>query len=310
MAARPTSTLPRAALRVPPRGAAPLTAYVLHRYNWSESSLVLDLFTRERGRIAVVAKGAKRPYSQQRAVLLPFQNIAVTLGRTVRDEAADEVQNLRGAEWAGGAAMLTGAALFSGFYLNELLMKLLARQDPQPRLFDVYAQTLPALTGRDDSRVEAALRAFELVLLRELGVLPDLSLVTLTQQTVQSEWLYALQGDVGVVDGASKGSGNGNGNGNGNSNGNSSGRMGSSGRRDADAPGPGAVLTGTALIGLEAALQHGSVAALQQACAGSLPALKVLLRGLIQHQLGSATLRTRQVMLELQALHVVPELPA
>ena len=294
MAARPTSALPRAAVRIPPRGAAPLTAYVLHRYNWSESSLVLDLFTRERGRIAVVAKGAKRPYSQQRAVLLPFQNIAVTLGRSTRDESADEVQNLRGAEWAGGAAMLTGAALFSGFYLNELLMKLLARQDPHALLFDVYAQTLPALVERDDSRVESALRAFELVLLREIGVLPDLSIVTLTQRAVQGDVRYGLQGDVGVIEGGGKG------------------RKGSgiSGTRDADAQGSGAALTGAALIGLEAALLHGSVAALQQACAGSLPALKVLLRGLIQHQLGSATLHTRQVMLELQALHVVPDLPA
>ena len=307
MAARPSSAAPRAAARVPPRSAAPLTAYVLHRYNWSESSLVLDLFTRERGRIAVVAKGAKRPYSQQRSVLLPFQNIAVTLGRAARDEAADEVQNLRGAEWAGGAAMLTGAALFSGFYLNELLMKLLARQDPHPLLFDVYAQTLPALVDRDDSRVEAALRAFELGLLRDIGVLPDLSVVTLTQQAVQGDVRYGLLGDVGVVDGGADG-------------------RDANGRRNLQPhahahthsqpqpqpqPQPfAAALTGTTLIGLEAALQHGSVAALQLACQGSLPALKVLLRGLIQHQLGSATLRTRQVMLELQALHVVPDLPA
>ena len=290
MAARPSSAAPRAPsapggpTRAIPRGPAPLAAYVLHRYNWSESSLVLDLFTRERGRIAVVAKGAKRPYSQQRSVLLPFQNIAVTLGRTARDEAADEVQNLRGAEWAGGLAMLTGAALFSGFYLNELLMKLLARQDPHPLLFDVYAQTLPALVDRDDSRVEAALRAFELALLRAIGVLPDLSVVTLTQQAVHSDVRYGLQGDVGVVDGGT-----------------------TQRRPDADLQGLGAALTGTTLIGLEAALLHGSVAALQQACAGSLAALKVLLRGLIQHQLGSATLRTRQVMLEIQALHVVPD---
>ena len=303
MAARPSSVTPRAAVRVPPRSAAPLTAYVLHRYNWSESSLVLDLFTRERGRIAVVAKGAKRPYSQQRSVLLPFQNIAVTLGRAARDEAADEVQNLRGAEWAGGAAMLTGAALFSGFYLNELLMKLLARQDPHPLLFDVYAQTLPVLVDRDDSRVEAALRAFELGLLREIGVLPDLSVVTLTQQAVQGDVRYGLLGDVGVVDGVVDG-GDG---------GRNDGRD-ANGRRSSQSHSQSqpfaAALTGSALIGLEAALQHGSVAALQQACQGSLPALKVLLRGLIQHQLGSATLRTRQVMLELQALHVVPDLPA
>ena len=106
-----------------------LSAYVLHRYDWSESSLILDLFTREQGRVAVAAKGAKRPHSQLRAVLLPFQRCGVSLGRLPVGEGASEVQTLRHAEWAGGPAMLTGAALFSGFYLNELLMKLLARQE-------------------------------------------------------------------------------------------------------------------------------------------------------------------------------------
>ena len=251
-----------------PHRAAPHAAYVLHRYDWSESSLILDLFTRDLGRIAVAAKGAKRPYSQLRSVLLPFQRILVTLGRAARDEASSELQNLRGAEWAGGAAMLTGAALFSGFYLNELLMKLLARHDPHAALFDVYAQTLPALIHVDDAQVQAALRAFELTLLREIGVLPDLSLVTLTQQPVRTDACYTLQAESGV----------------------------------GDARGANAELTGAVLTGLQAALQHGSLPALQHACLASLPELKVLLRGLIQHHLGSVTLRTRQVMLDLQGL--------
>jgi len=252
----------------PSRAAAPLSAYVLHRYDWSESSLILDLFTRELGRIAVVAKGAKRPHSQLRSVLLPFQRISVTLGRAARDEGSSDVQNLRGAEWAGGAAMLTGAALFSGFYVNELLMKLLARHDPHTGLFDIYAQTLPALVARDDAPVQAALRAFELALLREVGVLPDLSLVTLTQQAVHADAHYTLQAEVGV--GAARGA--------------------------------EVHLAGAALTGLQAALEHGSLAALQHACRDSLPELKVLLRGLIQHHLGTSTLRTRRVMLELQSL--------
>jgi DNA repair protein RecO (recombination protein O) len=259
MAARPA----RASHRV-----APHAAYVLHRYDWSESSLILDLFTRDLGRIAVAAKGAKRPYSQLRSVLLPFQRIVVTLGRAARDEASSDVQNLRGAEWAGGAAMLTGAALFSGFYLNELLMKLLARHDPHAALFDVYAQTLPMLATADDAHAEAALRAFELALLREIGVLPDLSLVTLTQQAVRAEARYSLQAETGV----------------------------------GDARGAGTDLTGSVLTGLQAALQHGSLPALQHACLGSLPELKALLRGLIQHQLGTSILRTLQVMQGLQGL--------
>ena len=249
-----------------PRPSTSLAAYVLHRYDWSESSLILDLFTREQGRLAVAAKGAKRPYSQLRSVLLPFQRITVSLGKAaLHDEGASEVQTLRGAEWAGGAAMLTGAALFSGFYLNELLMKLLARHDPHAALFDVYAATLPEL-ATDETQAQAALRAFELTLLQEIGLLPDLSLVTQTQQTVRPDVRYTLLPDAGVAT-ASDGE-----------------------------------LSGAALIGLQAALEHGSLPALQHACRQCLGALKLPLRALIQHQLGSTMLRTRQVMMGLQSL--------
>lgn len=253
--------------------SGPLAAYVLHRYDWSESSLILDLFTREQGRIAVAAKGAKRPYSQLRAVLLPFQRIHVTVGRVADGEGASEIQNLRGAEWAGGAAMLGGAALFSGFYLNELLMKLLARHDPHPLLFDIYAQTLPLLAAADDRQVQAALRAFELSLLREIGVLPDLSLVTATQQPVATVERYVLRADAGVVVAAHG--------------------------RAADS---GIELDGAVLVGLEAALEHGSLEALRQACEPALVELRAALRGLVHYHLGSSVLRTREVMRDLQNL--------
>jgi len=254
------------------RLAAPLTAYVLHRYDWSETSVILDLFTREQGRLAVAAKGAKRPYSQLRSVLLPFQKIQVGLGRVPKSENADEstseVQNLRSAEWAGGAAMLTGAALFSGFYLNELLMKLMARHDPHPALFDVYAGTLPLLAHGDDAVSQAALRAFEIALLKEVGVLPDLSLVTTTLEEVREDTAYALLAEAGVAT-----------------------------ARTTDVTLPGA-----ALVALQAALEHGSLSALQQACAQCLPQLKTILRGLLHYHLGSPVLRTRQVMLDVQSL--------
>ncbi|HKX43284.1 MAG TPA: DNA repair protein RecO [Burkholderiaceae bacterium] len=251
---------------------APLAAYVLHRYDWSESSLILDLFTREQGRVAVAAKGAKRPYSQFRAVLLPFQRIHVTIGRIADDAGASEIQNLRGAEWAGGAAMLVGAALFSGFYLNELLMKLLARHDPHPLLFDIYAQTLPALAAADEQQVQAALRAFELSLLRGIGVLPDLSLVTATLQPVAAGERYALRADVGVV---------------------------TAGGRAHEG---GVELRGDVLVGLQAALEHGSLEALRQACAPALSELRSALRGFVHYHLGSSVLRTREVMRDLQNL--------
>jgi DNA repair protein RecO (recombination protein O) len=254
------------------RGHAPLAAYVLHRYDWSESSLILDLFTREQGRVAVAAKGAKRPYSQLRAVLLPFQRLHVSLGRLSTAEGASEVQNLRGAEWAGGPPMLAGAALFSGFYMNELLMKLLARHDPHPALFDLYAQTLPALPAADDVQAQAALRGFELGLLREIGVLPDLSLVTLTQQPLEPAARYALDPEAGVV------------------------------AAEARTPRAEGRLAGAALVALQAALEHGSPDALRHACLACLAELRPALRGLVHYHLGSSALRTREVMRALQGL--------
>jgi DNA repair protein RecO (recombination protein O) len=246
--------------------AAPLAAYVLHRYDWSESSLILELFTRERGRVVVAAKGAKRPYSQLRPVLLPFQRLLVTLGRAPADEAS-EVHTLRGAEWAGGVPVLAGAALFRGFYLNELLLKLLARQDPHEALFDAYANTLPALAGEESPGTTAALRAFELWLLRETGVLPELDVVTPTQQPVRSEVRYALHAESGVSERAGEGG-----------------------------------LPGDRLRDLEAALGAQDLDALQAACRPVLPALRAQLRALLQYHLGSATLRTRDVMRDVQRL--------
>lgn len=248
------------------RAPAVQQAFVLHHYDWSETSLVLDLFTREQGRMAVVAKGAKRPYSQLRAVLLPFQRIQVSLSKPVKGdgETQAEVVTLRGAEWVGGNTLPAGAALFSGYYLNELLLKFLARQDPHPALFDAYAQTLARLD-------ETALRAFELRLLAEVGLLPDLSVSTTTQMPLDPQRLYALAPEAGVV----------------------------------VAAGQEALPTfgGAALVGLQAALLHGSMAALQQACeAAQLPPLRQALRGLLQYHLGHKPLRTRQVLLDVQKL--------
>jgi len=249
------------------RPAAALEAYVLHRWDWSESSLIVELFTRTQGRVVVAAKGAKRPTSQLRPVLLPFQRILVSLGRTPADEAA-EVHTLRGAEWAGGAPMLSGEALFRGFYANELLMKLLARQDPHEALFDHYAGTLPGLAG-DDEDAAAALRAFELLLLRETGVLPDLSEVTLAASAVQPEGRYVLHPEAGV----------------------------------ALAPARAPALSGSTLQALQAALTAGHLQALQAACRP--PAAAVLrgqLRECLDYHLGRAVLRTRQVMQEVRRL--------
>ena len=251
-----------------PRQAA-LAAYVLHHYDWSESSVILDVFTREQGRIAVAAKGAKRPFSQLRSVLLPFQRLHVSLGREGPGEESREVHALRAAEWAGGQAMLTGSALFSGFYANELLMKLLARHDPHPRLFDAYAETVAALGAADDAGTQSALRAFEIVLLREIGLLPDLATETASRRPVVAARRYLVLADAGVVESD----------------------------RSAESTASGATLAA-----LEAGLAAGDLRALRRAAGDALAELRPLLRAQLHYHLGSSQLRTRQVMIEAQAL--------
>ncbi|MCO5100146.1 MAG: DNA repair protein RecO [Burkholderiaceae bacterium] len=141
-------------------------AWLLHSTPYRETSLVVDLFTREHGRIAAVAKGAKRPRSSLRAVLLQFQPLRVSwTGRR-------ELRTLTGAEWSGGVDAPRGDALLCAFYLNELLMRLLAREDPHPLLFDAYGEALSQLGTR--LSLDEALRRFEWTLLREIGYAPDL----------------------------------------------------------------------------------------------------------------------------------------
>lgn len=248
--------------------SAPLQAFVLHRYDWSETSLILELFTRERGRLVVAAKGAKRPYSQLRPVLLPFQRVNVLLGRPPGDDAS-EILTLRSAEWAGGVPSVAGGALFRGFYLNELLLKLLARQDPHETLFDAYALTLPSLAADETPASTAALRAFELVLLRETGVLPELDRVSSTLAPLAPAGRYGLQADSGLV-----------------------------------AHGPSAPegVEGRVFLALHEALDAGDLGGLQMACLQAPGPLRTQLRSLLQYHLGTAVLRTRQVMLEVQRL--------
>jgi DNA repair protein RecO (recombination protein O) len=141
-------------------------AFVLHSYPWRETSLILDAMTRDFGRVALVARGAKRPTSQFRGLLAPFAPISVSWsGRA-------EIKSLVRAEWVGGLAPLRGEELLAAFYLNELLVRLLARDDPHEALFFSYAHTLRALSLERAQR-EQALRGFELDLLREIGVAPS-----------------------------------------------------------------------------------------------------------------------------------------
>jgi DNA repair protein RecO (recombination protein O) len=136
-------------------------AFVLHSYPFRETSLVLEVFSRQHGRVPLVARGARRPRSALRGLLMGFQPLSLSwFGK-------HELRTLHSAEWQGGQPQLQGTALMCGFYLNELLLNLTARDDPHENLFDYYRQTLLRLVHEEDHA--ATLRCFEKHLLQELG---------------------------------------------------------------------------------------------------------------------------------------------
>ncbi len=136
-------------------------AYVLHLHPYSETSLVVDVFTRDHGRVPLLARGARRPRSAMRGLLMSFQPLE--LGWF----GGGEVKTLAKAEWLGGMPLLGGRCLLLGYYLNELLLKMLPREDAHVALFEAYAAALRALAAGSDDAPE--LRRFEKTLLKELG---------------------------------------------------------------------------------------------------------------------------------------------
>ncbi|MEO1957707.1 MAG: DNA repair protein RecO [Methylophilaceae bacterium] len=136
-------------------------AYVLHTYEFKETSLVVELFTKEHGRVAAVAKGARRPRSAMRGQLQSFQMLSGTWS------GKNELKTLHSLDWADGLVTLQGEALMCGFYLNELLLRLLPREDAYAQLFEYYRATLKTLAK--GTHLASYLRRFELKMLQEMG---------------------------------------------------------------------------------------------------------------------------------------------
>jgi len=142
-------------------------AYLLHQYAYRDTSRILEIFTREHGRLTLFARGAGGSKSNLRAVLRPFQRLLVSwVGKSEACRLAD-------AEIDGTLTNLAKERLMSGFYLNELLLKLTERCDPHPEIFDAYVRCIGALAGGEAE--EAALRRFEKRLLDHLGYGLELS---------------------------------------------------------------------------------------------------------------------------------------
>lgn len=164
-------------------------AFVLHRRDYGDTSLLLEILAVGQGRLAAIAKGARRPRRMASALLQPFQPLWLAMtGR-------GEVRTLTTVEAAGAPLALQGAALFAGFYLNELLLRMLVRHDPHDALFVFYQKTLADLTEGSD--LETPLRHFECRLLAELGYGLILDRVFGNDTPVVAEAVYVYERERG-----------------------------------------------------------------------------------------------------------------
>jgi DNA repair protein RecO (recombination protein O) len=165
--------------------------YVLHSYPFKETSLVVELFTRDFGRVAAVAKGARRPRSAMRGMLQSFQPLLGAWSGKL------ELKTLHSLEWYAGLLMLQGEALMCGFYMNELLLRLLAREDAHEALFDDYGLTLKALAAAPSDSANI-LRRFELRLLQQLGYAVPLT-HNIKDEAVLADAQYFYMPEIGPV---------------------------------------------------------------------------------------------------------------
>ncbi len=167
------------------------TAFLLHTWAYRESSLLLDIFTPEFGRLRCVARGARRPRAVLHGILLPFQPLLLSwFGK-------GEVKTLHQAEWQAGIPQLGGDALWCGFYLNELLQRLLPVADPHPSLFFDYQMAIHSLAH--NAHVAITVRRFEMQLLRHLGYAPNLTREAASGEPVNPQRWYVYVPEQGAV---------------------------------------------------------------------------------------------------------------
>lgn len=165
-------------------------AYLLHQRPWRDSSKLIEAFSRSHGRIGLVARGVRSARSKIRANLAPFTPLLLSWTRR------GELGTLTGAERAGECRELAGSVVMPGYYLNELLMRLLQRDDPHEEVFDLYSGTLAAIV--DERMAAAALRRFERRLLEELGYGLDLTTDQSCAQPIDPNGLYRFDMQTGA----------------------------------------------------------------------------------------------------------------
>lgn len=232
--------------------------FILHTYPFKETSVVAEAFTRNHGRVALIARGARRPASALRGLIQPFTPLLLSwFGKS-------DLKTLHAAEWQGGLASPQGRGLMCGFYINELLLRVLARGDAHEALYDRYLDTLGLLAGDDDGRAahfERILRRFEKNLLSDIGYGAIFDCEADTRAPVEAAGNYVFQPERGALRALGQ---------------------------------AGCPVSGQTLLDL-AADRFERAATLTEA--------KALMRMLINHTLGARPLYTRQLLRELTELN-------
>jgi DNA repair protein RecO (recombination protein O) len=165
--------------------------YILHHRPYRDTSRILEVVTREHGRLSLFARGVRGPKAKLASILQPFQILLFSWAG--RGEAAQ----LTGAESAQSTSAMPSASLMAAFYLNELLLKLTTRHDPLPLLFDNYHEALEGL--RHGAPLEPPLRVFELRLLEALGYGLDLGAEAHTGKRIEPDGYYHFRPEEGLV---------------------------------------------------------------------------------------------------------------
>ncbi|MGY6553217.1 MAG: DNA repair protein RecO [Wenzhouxiangella sp.] len=167
------------------------SCWILHRRPWRESSLLIESFSREHGRVGLLARGLRSQSSPWRGLGEPFSPLRIAWTRR------GELGTLTDIEAVGARLPLSGRALWCGLYANELLLSLVGRDEPVPGLADAYSDLLPRLAG--ETSQGAALRRFEMAILQSLGVAPDLEREALSSEPIRPEGCYRLEPETGFL---------------------------------------------------------------------------------------------------------------
>jgi len=167
------------------------SGYILHHRPFRDTSQILDIVTRDHGKVAVVARGSRGAKSRLAGVLRPFLALKVSW------VAKSDLGTLTGAEAAGPPSGMTGDTLLSAFYVNELLLHFLHRYDPQPEIFALYEEVIKALASSDN--VAASLRSFELEFLSLLGYAVNLEHEFGSHEPLEAERYYQYRMEQGPV---------------------------------------------------------------------------------------------------------------